>query len=293
MNEEVNSINFYSNIDDKVDEIISKVKITNDMLFSSVLTSDNELICDFISMVTDISDIDTRDITTLSRECTIKVDMKSKGIRLDIYVMTNNHILDIEMQNKEQKYLPKRMRYYQDVIDVDYLKSGMKYSELKELYIIFLCNFNPCSGLGDTPVIKIKNFYHDSFNNGGMINYNDGVHKILINLQCSTDKISDNSLKSFIEFMQDGYNVKTKTPFVNKMKNIMESIKRNPDWRREYMTSQEERELYKESGIYKAIRMLLKYNVPDNNIVKEICLEYDISLDKSKKYLDEVKEYTK
>ena len=43
------------------------------------------------------------------------------------------------MQASDTKELPERARYYQSVIDVDTLKSGQKYKDLKTSFVIFIC----------------------------------------------------------------------------------------------------------------------------------------------------------
>ena len=47
------------------------------------------------------------------------------------------------MQTTIPDDLPRRMRYYQSMIDVDSLIAGSNYITLKESYIIFLCTKDP------------------------------------------------------------------------------------------------------------------------------------------------------
>ena len=50
----------------------------------------------------------------------INLDVKAKSIRLDVYVDDGeNTVYNIEMQNISKPDQPKRMRYYQDLIDLD------------------------------------------------------------------------------------------------------------------------------------------------------------------------------
>ena len=64
----------------------------------------------------------------------------SHGIRLDVYVVDEaNSVYDIDMQTKLSEHLPKRMRYYQIVIDLNQLESGKSYSMLNRSYVIFIC----------------------------------------------------------------------------------------------------------------------------------------------------------
>ena len=47
------------------------------------------------------------------------------------------------MQTSVPDDLPRRMRYYQSMIDVDSLIAGSEYETLKESYVIFLCTKDP------------------------------------------------------------------------------------------------------------------------------------------------------
>ena len=56
---------------------------------------------------------------------TIDISLSSKSIRLDIYVEDGkNTVYNIEMQSALYKYIPKRSRYYQDMIDLNILEKG-------------------------------------------------------------------------------------------------------------------------------------------------------------------------
>ncbi|WP_181413624.1 hypothetical protein [Lactobacillus melliventris] len=47
------------------------------------------------------------------------------------------------MQVTKNKYLGKRLRYYQSSIDRDTLDKGLTYMDLKNTYLIFICPSNP------------------------------------------------------------------------------------------------------------------------------------------------------
>ena len=290
MDDKINSINFYNNEKDKENEIISNLKITNDMLFSSVLSSDNELLYEFIKMCTDV-DIKTSDIKISTQEHTISIDINSKSVRLDVYVLTSDSMFDIEMQNKKQKSLPKRIRYYQALMDLDFLKCGIKnkYDDLQNLYIIFVCNFNPCDALKDAPIITVDSFYHDYYNNSNYVNYNDDVKKIFINIDCDVDKISDNTLKSFIEFMKDGYCSKTKSKLVDKMKYYMDLLKRNPKWRSDFMLHYDKIQEIRDEDIYKCVLLLVKTGADDSYIIENVSNMYDIASDDVVYFLNKIR----
>ena len=89
-----------------------------------------------------------REIKYPELEKTIKKTYWSKGVRLDVYVEDEkNTIYNIEMQATNKKFLPKRMRYYQGMIDLNVIDKGQEYSRLKQSYVIFICDYDEF-GLG-------------------------------------------------------------------------------------------------------------------------------------------------
>ncbi|MBR1735445.1 MAG: Rpn family recombination-promoting nuclease/putative transposase, partial [Firmicutes bacterium] len=69
---------------------------------------------------------------------------ESKSVRLDVYVEDDmNSVYDIEIQTTSNKNLPKRMRYYQGIIDMNIIDKGDDYSNLKKSFVIFICTYDP------------------------------------------------------------------------------------------------------------------------------------------------------
>ena len=62
----------------------------------------------------------------------------SKSIRGNVLVIdTNNTIYNIEVQRNLSQAIPERLRYYGSRIDVSYLKEGMEYKEIPDVYILY------------------------------------------------------------------------------------------------------------------------------------------------------------
>ena len=62
----------------------------------------------------------------------------SKSIRGNVLVIdTNNTIYNIEVQRNLSQAIPERLRYYRSRIDVSYLKEGMEYKEIPDVYILY------------------------------------------------------------------------------------------------------------------------------------------------------------
>ena len=115
-----------------------ELDITDPFIFAKVM-SEKEL-CK--PLLENILNIKIRDIVYVDYEETIQMTVKSKGIRLDIYVEDDdNTVFNLEMQTTTYKELPKRSRYYQGIIDLNMIEKGESYDILKESYVIFICTF--------------------------------------------------------------------------------------------------------------------------------------------------------
>jgi len=76
-----------------------------------------------------------------------------RGVRLDVEILEKSDkegdsavcsIYDVEMQNREEKDLPRRSRFYQARIDSKNLESGEKnWAKLPELYVIIITSYDP------------------------------------------------------------------------------------------------------------------------------------------------------
>ena len=67
----------------------------------------------------------------------------SKGIRLDVYVEDEaGTVYNVEIQTTDKKNLPKRLRYYQGMIDLNILNRGEDYASLRRSFVIFICTLD-------------------------------------------------------------------------------------------------------------------------------------------------------
>ena len=79
----------------------------------------------------------------ISTEKTLTKGPELKALRLDVFATDEQAWYNVEMLCYVDKDLPKRSRMYQAEIDSDKLKDGQPYSELRDSYIIFICNYDP------------------------------------------------------------------------------------------------------------------------------------------------------
>lgn len=77
-------------------------------------------------------------------ERTMAYHSEYHGVRLDVYAAdAGKTCFNVEMQVTSQKFLPKRGRYYHDQIDMDALLTGESYENLPDIFVIFICDFDP------------------------------------------------------------------------------------------------------------------------------------------------------
>ena len=117
----------------------SELTLTDDYLFSQVMK--DESVCKpFLEMLLEIK---IAKIEYLQEQKELNLFPDSKGVRLDVYLEGDGKVYNIEMQAGRDQYLICRMRYYRAAIDIDMMMRGSGYRELKPVYIIFLCRFDP------------------------------------------------------------------------------------------------------------------------------------------------------
>lgn len=159
---------------------------------------------------------------------TIDVRADSKSVRLDIYTEDKkNTVYNVEMQTVNKKDLPKRSRFYQDLIDLDLLEKGGEYKQLKNSYVIFICTFDPFG----------KGYYRYQFENvckeDSKVKLEDGTMKIFLNTKGTNDV--DKELETMLKYIETGI---PSDDYTRSLDEDVHVIRENRKWRREYMTLQ-------------------------------------------------------
>ncbi len=158
------------------------------------------------------------------------------------------------MQAADSLELPERARYYQGSIDVDCLKSGEKYKELKNSYVIFICIQDIFEkGLA---CYSFENLCREDTN----IHLNDRAFKYFF-IANNCDKILNKKQKAFLQVV---LGKKPSDNFTRRIEELTEEAKHNTQWRRQYMEWERQRtydfENGKEAKAIEAAINLLKMN---------------------------------
>ena len=171
---------------------------TEDKVFGMVM--ENKEFCKYLLEII-IPDLKIKKIDWLDRQVEInnlKRKNEAKEVRLDVLVTDHKgRVFNIEMQTTDQDDIGRRMRYYLSRLDLRYtLNKGKTYRNLKDAYIIFLCNFKPKK---DDKFYESYHIYSDQDKSKQL---QDGVTKIIINSQVSAKGQSED-LKALAKLMNN------------------------------------------------------------------------------------------
>lgn len=194
---------------------------------------------------------------------TIDHTMNSKSIRLDVYIEDDEHtVYNIEMQTTSKKNLPRRMRYYQGMIDLNIIEKGEDYSKLKKSYIIFICDYDEY-GKG-RHIYTFENVCRED----SSILFGDDTVKIVLNTHGTADDVSD-ELKEILHYIGGET---PKSFFTRDLEQAVEEVKNSEEWRREFMTlflrDKENQRLGKGVQLVSLIRQKLTKGL-DSEIISE------------------------
>ncbi len=201
--------------------------LANNFLFCKIMESEPDLCKELLELLLHIK-IDHLEKPVAER--TMQESISSKAVRFDVYTKDDNRIFDVEMQTVNKTNLPKRARYYQSIIDVSNLNSGIDYDELKDTYIIFIC-LNDLFGKGH-PVYTFKNICNEDRS----VNLNDGTFKVFFNAS-ACDKMSSAEERAFFNFLTGN---SADTNFTRRLSEKMLLARKNLEWRNQFMTFREQ-----------------------------------------------------
>lgn len=199
---------------------------TEDFMFGKVM-EDKELCRDVLERLLEKRVKELQDVQT---ERGFQHSADGKPVRLDVYTKDQQTVYDAEMQNLNHKSLgelalPKRSRFYQSTMDMDFLEKGHSYRELPYGIIIFLCTFDPFR-MG-----KAKYAFRNSCDTDGNLLLGDGTEKIFFNCTCPLEEVPEN-LRTLFDFI---INEKVGDELTAKLATALNNARKNEKWGSEYM----------------------------------------------------------
>lgn len=171
-----------------------------------------------------------RRIEYIERQQDLTDTYDAHGIRLDVYLADDKGtVYNVEMQNAKDD-LPKRTRFYQSGIDRRTLERGGKYDQLKESYVIFVCNYDHFErGLA---------VYERVCGIRGCdgVDYDDGSRVFILNSKYKNGN-AHASILAFLDCVREGSLAKAAgDTFMETVAKTVKDIKSNTEKERMYMT---------------------------------------------------------
>lgn len=179
------------------------------------------------------------------------------GIRMDAYLTEQSaesgkeggdiNVFDIEPDKKSSRKaeLPKRSRYYGDLIDVKLLGTGVDYEKLPELVTIFILSYDP---FGENALYYEAGSIIKTHPN---IPYDDGIRRIYLYVDGELSEEADENdkkLKNLLRYIGKSIKANVTDDTTRKLDDIVKNTKSKKDIGVRYMKSWEiEREI-KEEG---------------------------------------------
>ena len=147
-----------------------------------------------------------------------------KAVRLDIFAKDDEgRGYDIEMQssNDPNDPLPLRARYYVSMLDQEAINKGEHYRELKQTFVIFICNFALFGGK--------RRMYTFNFrcNEDTSIKLNDNSTIVFLCSKGKSNSGVDKDIVSFLDYISDDSQIKS--DFVKEIDERVSQLNQNPD----------------------------------------------------------------
>lgn len=200
-----------------------ELELQDDFMFGAVM-SKAELCRPFLERVLDVR---IHHIDYIKKQETMEADSGTKGIRLDIYVEDNERtVYNVEMQTSRRSYSPKRIRYYQDLIDINQIMKGEDYCKLKKNIVIFVCTFDPFG------INLPKYTFCNTCQEKNSLLLEDETEKIILNTK-GIKGIINKELENLLRYIETGVPVDDYTALLDSEVRLIRS---NEKWRMRYMT---------------------------------------------------------
>ena len=201
---------------------IEDLTIADDFMFGAVM-SDPKLCKPLLEYILNIK-IKSIEYPELQKVIDKRYD--SKGIRLDVYIEDDkNTVYNIEIQTTSSKNLPKRMRYYQGLIDLHTIDKGEDYLKLKKSFVIFICTYDP---FGEGRYIYT---FRNRCDENADMTLNDDTAKIVVNSTGTRGEIND-ELKAALDYIAGRAPT---MPYSKDLDKAVGKVKNDEKWRERFM----------------------------------------------------------
>ncbi|MCI8577538.1 MAG: Rpn family recombination-promoting nuclease/putative transposase [Lachnospiraceae bacterium] len=182
----------------------------------------------------------------VSYEKSIVYHPEYKGIRLDVFARDEeNTYYNVEMQVARDA-LEQRSRYYHSQMDMEQLLNVTAYAELPDVYVIFICDFDPLGGR------KYRYTMEHVCREVPELPYRDGSHTLFLSTCGENEDEVPEALVKFLRYVK-GVLADFGDPFVKMLEESVRQVKASREMEERFMVLQEmmkqERREGREEGI--------------------------------------------
>jgi len=225
------------------------------------------------------------ELTTVQTQREFQFTSDGKPIRLDVYNKdSDNVVYDTEMENLNHKSvesheLPRRSRFYQSSIDIDFIDKGESYKKLPDSNVMFICTFDPF-GKGRS-IYTFKELCKEN----SELELKDGTAKIFYNCTYQGSDIPE-AIREFYDYVTTG---KAKSKLTQRINDAVEKGRKNWNWRSQYMREFERLLDAREEGREEKEFEIITNMIQSGMGIKEIANACKIPLERVKEISDGLK----
>ena len=181
------------------------------------------------------------------------------------------------MQASNKYNLPKRIRYYQSILDVSILKPSEDYNKLNKTFVIFICNYDPFGA--DQLIYTFENVCKEVPG----LRLDDEAYKMILNTKGKHGNISD-KLKEFMIYLDENRITGT---FSKELDDAVNAVKANEERRFEYMMLWvRDNEMRAEGAISEAILIYHdEMHLSSDAIVQKIMSRFNLDEEAARGYV--------
>lgn len=252
---------------------LEELTLMDDYMFGAVMRNEVNL----KPLLEYILRVKIRKIKFVEPQKTEKEGYRSRGIRMDLYLEDDKGtIYNVEVQATSYRHLPKRMRYYQSVIDISILQPSVDYRNLRRSFVIFICNYDPFEQ--GRYIYTFENRCLEDLN----LAFGDDTIKVIVNTKGSIGEISE-ELKEVLIYLDEG----TATgEYTKQLDDAVNLIKSSEERRHEYMIMAiRDLEKIAEGKVLGAVETMRDLDMDNETIIERIMKKYDLNRDEAEAYV--------
>ena len=233
---------------------LEEMNVIDDFLFTEIMSDEKNGLEACRIILSCVLKREVKNINFTAQKTVPGVSEQSHGIRMDAYVTESSEssgekirVYDVEPDKKSSHKdgLPRRSRYYGDLIDTQLLETGTDYEKLPELVTIFILSYDP---FGEDAM------YYEAatiVKTHPQVSYNDGIRRIFLYVN---GKLPDDagkeerSLQNLLKYISNSTAANVTDDYTRRLDGIVKITKSKKEVGIKYMKSWEREKELKEEG---------------------------------------------